>query len=222
MKQYDILLEQLKNNISEGRLSKTLGIAALAGALGVGGSMLGSRQSDKLGSNKSEQIAAQKSTESNITEAGKQFIKSYEGLRTKPYDDQTGKTITAWNKHATIGYGHLISQDEWETYKNGITKEQANVLFDTDVTRFIQTVKNTIKTKLEPYQMDALVSLAVNIGPSRFKGSSIVKLINGEPGSDYTNKKDAWLAWNLSNGKISQGLINRRNAEWKMFSPQEG
>lgn len=48
---------------------------------------------------------------------GQDLLKKIESLRLNPYDDQTGKDISAWVKGATIGYGHLILQNEWDVYK---------------------------------------------------------------------------------------------------------
>lgn len=215
MNQYDILLEQLNTKIDEGRLARVLSAAAAAGAMTMGGVAL------KQNFNKPEQTIVQQEDANNISESGKQFIRQYEQLRTKPYDDQTGKTITTWNRHATIGWGHLIPQTEWDTYKNGISKQEADELFKSDLEKFIPIVRETIKVKLNQNQFDALTSLAFNIGSTNFKNSSIVKLINGEEGSEYADKKTAWLAWNKSNKKYSRGLQKRREAEWKTFDSPE-
>ena len=59
----------------------------------------------------------------------KGLLKSVEGLRLKPYDDQSGKEIDLYVKGAAIGYGHLIKQTEWNLYKNGLLcKKQMNYL----------------------------------------------------------------------------------------------
>ena len=60
---------------------------------------------------------------------GCRLLQSVEELRLLPYDDQTGKTITEWLEGATIGYGYLIPEDEWDIYKDGITREMAETLF---------------------------------------------------------------------------------------------
>ena len=56
---------------------------------------------------------------------GVNLLAGIEKLALKPYDDQTSKEITSWVKGATIGYGHLISKDDWDSYKNGLSKEDA-------------------------------------------------------------------------------------------------
>jgi hypothetical protein len=53
---------------------------------------------------------------------GADWLKDVEKLRLKPYDDQTGKDINKWVPGATIGYGKLIQKNEWNIYKEGITR----------------------------------------------------------------------------------------------------
>lgn len=45
-----------------------------------------------------------------------------------------------------------------------------------------------------------------------FKNSFVAKIINAEK-TGYKTLKEAWMAWNKSQNKVMQGLINRRNAE---------
>ena len=52
------------------------------------------------------------------------MIKDHEGFRSQIYKDTQGNN--------TIGYGHLVLDHELERFKNGITKEQAEDLFDKD------------------------------------------------------------------------------------------
>lgn len=151
---------------------------------------------------------------------GENLLKSVEELRLEPYDDRNpSKKLDQWNKFATIGYGHLISKSEWSTYKKGIDKNQADLLFQNDLKPFADAVRSSISTNLQQYQFDALVMLAYNIGIGGFKGSSVVKMINDPCAKNsYATLEDAWKAWNKTGGKVSQGLINRRDAEWKVFT----
>ena len=61
-----------------------------------------------------------------------ELLKQVESLRLRPYDDQTDQEISAWVPGATVGYGHLIPQAEWRTFKGGISVVQANALFERD------------------------------------------------------------------------------------------
>lgn len=147
------------------------------------------------------------------------LLKGIEKLATKPYDDQTALDITEWVKGATIGYGHLISKSDWPKYKDGISKEEAIELFQSDLTPFIKPVKYSVKSNIKQNEFDALVILIFNIGATAFKLSSVLKLINNPSAkTTYKNLESAWKAWNKSNKKINQGLINRRNSEWDIYS----
>lgn len=154
-----------------------------------------------------------------LSAEGEALLKSVEELRLSPYDDQTGNTINSWVKGATIGYGHLISKNEWTIYKNGITAAQADMLFEEDVAPFVTAVNNAVNVSISQNQFDAAVMLAYNIGIAGFSKSSAVSLIN-DPGSStpYADLEGAWKAWNRSQGSVSKGLINRREAEWRVYS----
>ncbi|MFB9866086.1 type VI secretion system PAAR protein [Vreelandella sulfidaeris] len=150
---------------------------------------------------------------------GEQWLKGIERLRLMPYDDQTGEDIDRWSPGATIGYGHLVGQQEWSIYQRGITPEQAEQLFVDDLAPFVNIVNRVIKISLKSHQFDAAVMLAYNAGASGFSSSSAAKLINDpQAKTPYSSLENAWKAWNISQGKVNKGLINRRSAEWEMFS----
>ncbi len=160
----------------------------------------------------------EKST-STFSDKGRDLLKSIEQLSTTPYDDQTGKDITAWVEGATIGYGHLISSVEWSKYKDGITREQAFSLFNDDLVPYVNTVKTKVTASIIQNEFDAMVILAFNIGQRAFTHSSVLKMVNNpELKTTYKNLEDAWKAWNKSQGVINNGLINRRQAEWDIYS----
>lgn len=154
-----------------------------------------------------------------MSDKGMDLLRSIEELRLQPYDDQTGKEISAWVTGATIGYGHLISRNEWDTYKNGLDIMEAKALFEQDLLPYVQTVNTEVTSGISQNQFDALVILTFNIGRNAFKSSSVLKMIN-DPSANtgYTNLEAAWKAWNKSQGKKMQGLVNRRNAEWDIYS----
>jgi lysozyme len=88
--------------------------------------------------------------------------KFYEGLRLKPYTDSTG--------NATIGYGHKLTPEEIKSgiYKNGISKEQADMLYQKDKTNHISEFYNREPwAKTLPYaKRRALEDMAFNMGPA--------------------------------------------------------
>ena len=147
------------------------------------------------------------------------LLKSIEQLATSPYDDQTGLDITEWVKGATIGYGHLISKTEWPTYKNGVSEKDAIKLFKTDLAPFVKTIQQNVTASITQNEFDAMVIFTFNIGSKGFRTSSALKLIN-DPAAEtnYPDLESAWKAWNKSEGKINKGVINRRNAEWDIYT----
>jgi len=154
-----------------------------------------------------------------MSDKGLDLLKSIERLNLKPYDDQTGLIISKWTQGATIGYGHLIPQSEWSFFKDGITKEYAETLFESDLSSFYKNVTDFVTVQLMQYQFDALVMLAFNIGSGAFKNSSVVKMINN-PGvkTAYSTLQSAWYAYNKSQKKENEGLKNRRECEWNIYS----
>lgn len=149
------------------------------------------------------------------------LLKSIEQLATTPYDDQTGLDITDWIKGATIGYGHLISKTEWPKYKDGFKESDALKLFSSDLKPFVGAVKSSVNSNITQNEFDAMVIFAFNIGKKGFSSSSAVKLINDPTANtDYKNLESAWKAWNKSEGKVNNGVINRRDAEWNIYSKE--
>lgn len=150
-----------------------------------------------------------------LSALGIDWLKRIESLHLSPYDDQTGKPISAWVKGASIGYGHLILAGEWDTYKDGIDDAQAESLLRNDLQPAERAVQRNVRVNLQQYQYDALVAFAFNIGVSGFAGSSALRLINDPAATTaYSSLESAWKAWNKSQGKVMAGLNNRRNAEW--------
>ena len=151
-----------------------------------------------------------------MSETGREFLKSIEELRLQPYDDQTGETIAEWCRGATIGYGHLLTPAEWPWASQGITEDMADRLFEIDLRPFERAVGDRPKQ----HEFDALVLLAYNIGVHNFRNSSVFAMLSGGDGN-YPTLEAAWKAWNKSQGKINRGLVNRRAAEWRIFTTGE-
>lgn len=137
------------------------------------------------------------------------------------YDDKTGRSVNTNDPlpiGATIGYGHLVKSDE--DFRNGITESVATELLRSDIAVAERAVQDNIKVSLSQNQFDALVCLAYNIGTKNFANSTVVKYINNPNfhSSKYPDLESAWKAWNRLRGKISNGLIKRRQYEWDMYS----
>ncbi len=138
-----------------------------------------------------------------LSPRGVEFIKKSEGCRLKAYQCTAGK----W----TIGWGH--TRDVKEGMQ--ITQHQADVIFSSDIESFEDGVAYMTKgVDLTQEQFDALVSLAFNIGVTRFGTSNLLrKLLRG----DVAGAAGEFEKWRLADGKVDPGLVKRRAAEREMF-----
>lgn len=141
------------------------------------------------------------------------LISKFEGCRLQAYQDVGGK----W----TIGYGHLITDQENHLMSDSITQAQADEILEHD----ILTRANLLDIELPhpilystPHYFAPLTSLMFNIGKKAFANSTVVKLLRKE--HFYTAIiANAMCMWNKVNGEICSGLIKRRMAEAMIFMP---
>ena len=141
-----------------------------------------------------------------ISQEGKDLIKSFEGCRLNAYKCSAGVP--------TIGYGNTY-------YPNGdkvkmgdtITLEQAKDLLDDLIVRYERIVESKLKVDVKQNEFDALVSHTYNTGGS----TTLFKLVNMEANKDKI--KDWFLTkYITANGKVLQGLKNRRLKEWELYN----
>ena len=94
----------------------------------------------------------------------------YEGYRSNVYTDTTG--------NATVGFGHKLTPSEIKSgiYRNGITKEQGQALFQQDKAKHNAQLykREPWIAKLSGSQQEALQDMAFNMGPAfldKFSGA---------------------------------------------------
>lgn len=145
-----------------------------------------------------------------LSNAGKAFIKRWEGVRLEIY--------LCSAKKPTIGVGHVCSAQEQELFKDGITQEQADELFLKDVAKFETAVNQMVRVPLTQSQFDALVSFAFNLGINALRRSTLMQKLNARY---YQTAADEFSKWvNVTvNGKLKKvaGLVSRRAEERAMF-----
>lgn len=139
----------------------------------------------------------------SITKEGLDIIKRYEGLKLEPYTDATG--------NLTIGYGHLIKPGEYFTV---ITKQEAHELLLKDVRVAEAYVKRYVKVPLTAQQFSALTSFVYNLGPSRFRGSTLLREVND---GNMRSAANEFLRWTKAGTQTLHGLARRRAAEKALF-----
>lgn len=144
-----------------------------------------------------------------VSKSGIDLIKSFEGLKLKPY--------LCSAKVPTIGYGTTI-------YPNGvkvtlkdlpITEQIAETYLAHDLIYFEKNVDAYTTDAVNQQQFDALVSFAYNCGVGNLKSSTLLKKVNANP-NDPTIA-DEFKKWNKGGGKVLKGLVKRREAEVNLY-----
>lgn len=135
-----------------------------------------------------------------ISKGGLELIKSFEGFRSKAYQDSVG----VW----TIGYGHTRG------VKPGmvVTREQAEMSLRFDVSH-VEEYLNKHELSLKQNQFDALVSLFYNIGNGYLK--NFLPDLKDNPDSDRIPNRI--LKYVYAGGKILHGLVKRRQLEANLY-----
>lgn len=143
------------------------------------------------------------------SQAGIDLIKSFEGLRTKPYLCSAGIP--------TIGYGATFYMDGTKVSMNDLplTEEGAEKLLRYHLQVFEKYVDTYTTDIINQSQFDALVSFTFNLGPNNLKNSTLLRKVNAKP-SDPTIREE-FLKWNKAGGKVLAGLTRRREAEAKLY-----
>lgn len=115
------------------------------------------------------------------------------------YEDGSG--------NLTIGCGHTGP----DVFKGQtITAEQADELFRKDIAPCEVAVNAYVSVSLTQNEFDALCSFTFNVGVGAFERSTLLKKLNK---GQYDQVPVELRKWNVSAGKINQGLVNRRNSE---------
>jgi lysozyme len=164
-----------------------------------------------------------------ISDDGIKELKKMESVEPYVYTDSAG--------YQTIGVGHKITQHELESglllidgyavrWIDGLTTEQIDGLMRQDLATAEWTVESLVKVPLTENQFAALTSFVFNCGAEAFKGSSVLRVLNQ---GDYDLVPNFLRMWNKITvrvvdvdgikrvKKVSQGLVNRREAEIKLW-----
>lgn len=144
-----------------------------------------------------------------INKAGIDLIKKWEGCKLTPYLCSAGVP--------TIGIGTTCYKDgsKVKLKDKAITIEQAEELLQQDLAIRGKELMKILPKNLTDNQFNALLSFAYNLGVPALNKSSLLKLILKNPYEQAI--KQEFLRWVMAGGKKSQGLINRRNEEIKLY-----
>jgi lysozyme len=126
-------------------------------------------------------------------------IAVHEGYRGEAYIPVKGDV-------PTIGFGTTDGVKPGDR----IEPVQALVRKLQDVQRFEGALRQCVRAPLHQHEYDAFLSLAYNIGPGAFCGSTLVRRLNA---GDYAGACAEILRWDRFRGEPLRGLTLRRQAE---------
>ena len=136
------------------------------------------------------------------SDAGKEFIKDFEGCKLEAYQCSGG----VW----TIGYGHTRHVQEGDK----ITNKEADAFLVKDIEMVEHHVDRLVNVHLLRNEWDAIVSWCFNLGCGNLRSSTLLVQIN-EGNLDKVSEQI--VRWNKAGGKVVAGLTRRRKAEAAMF-----
>ena len=133
------------------------------------------------------------------------LIKKWEGCKLESYKCSAG--------HWTIGFGNTFYEDNTKVKQGDkITQKRAEALLINLLPKFESIVNKKITISLNQNQYDSLVSYTWNTGGS----DTLFKMIN-KKASDKEIREWFETKYISANGKVLQGLVNRRKEEANLY-----
>ena len=145
-----------------------------------------------------------------VSDAGIELIKSFEGFRANAYPDPKsgGDPWTVGHGTTKFPSGRPVKKGDY------VTPAQAEMYLREDVKKFASSVDALVTVPLKQCQYDALVSFVYNLGATNFRKSTLLKKLNAK---DYKGAADEFLRWVSPGSSVEAGLRRRRTAERAMF-----
>ncbi len=136
----------------------------------------------------------------NISERGLNLIKSYEGCRLSSYKCPSNKWTIGWGRTSGVYEGMVITQAQADQF-----------LFE-DVQRFVNAVNQyQSRFNFNQNEYDALVSFTYNCGEGSLQ--AVMSCCN----TKQEIAEECKLYNRSSDGQILNGLVRRREEEYKLF-----
>lgn len=130
------------------------------------------------------------------------LIAGYEGFVDHTYVDAVGVK--------TIGFGHTGPD-----VKAGqtVTRKAAEELLVRDADAHWEQARKYIRVPLFQHEADAYASFIFNVGVGSFRSSTLLKRLNS---GDYSGACAQLKRWVYAGGKRLNGLVKRREAEYRL------
>ena len=138
----------------------------------------------------------------SLSAAGLVGIAGYEGYSDEAYIPVSGDV-------PTIGYGSTTDVQMGDT----ITPPKALERLMRDVGVAESAIGRCVNVPLYQHEYDAFTAFAFNVGAEAFCSSTLVKKLNA---GDYSGACAELKRWVYVDGRRVQGLVNRREAEYRL------
>jgi len=138
----------------------------------------------------------------NVTAAGIDLIRRFEGCRLVVYYDPV--------RLSTVGFGHRTSLKVGQR----ITQAQADQWLAGDVEDVACRLRPLIDPPLSDNQFSAIASFAFNCGVGAFAKSTIRDAVNAKRFDEVPARL---MLWTKAKGKELPGLVARRRAEGELW-----
>lgn len=138
----------------------------------------------------------------SLSAAGLVGIANFEGFSEKAYIPVAGDV-------PTLGFGSTEGVKMGDT----ITVPKAIERLYRDTEKAESAIGRCVKVPLAQHEYDAFTSFAFNVGAEAFCSSTLVKKLNS---GDYEGACQELKRWVYVDGRRVQGLVNRREAEFRL------
>ena len=143
-----------------------------------------------------------------ISEQGLDFIKSFEGLRLKSYQDSIGVWTIGWGHTKGVKRGQVITRADAERFiRDDLAPIERNLTADLGEDGVLQC------------QFDALCSFCFNLGISAYMRSTLRKYVKAGRDADAGRELGRWVH---AGGRALPGLVKRRRAEAELYAQAGG
>jgi lysozyme len=141
-------------------------------------------------------------------------VKRWEGFRKDAYPDPGSVN----GLPVTIGYGQTRRNGKTIKLGDTISEAAASEWLEQELARVSGVVERLVKVPLTENQHGALVSFTYNVGDDAFGKSTLLKKLNA---GNYAAVPGQLARWNKNDGKVMEGLVNRRAAEAGLWAKGE-
>ena len=142
---------------------------------------------------------------------GLDVTKVGEGFRSRLYNDVA--------HYCSIAYGHLVKRapcdgSEATEFRLGISEPRGTEILTKDMFGAQVAVMTLVRQDLSDGQYAALCDFVYNVGPSNFRSSTLLRVVNA---GQFDQAPFQFRRWTRAGGREIKGLKNRRESEIRLF-----